>query len=159
MPSVWAENKVTGVWEWSYGIPPNLTQVSWWSADEHGRQAPQPGGPAGNSNIAAFWAHTGLDDIHGVFAQLKKLRKGDLIYIGGTDHKHVRGTLTMRVIGTTKAPKATTEALNVAITKAPAATRAVFATCAGTIDPSKGTHQDNLVVFADIVAWTPGKGK
>jgi hypothetical protein len=159
MPTVWAENKVTGVYGWSYGIPNNLTQVAWWSADQNNNAAPKPGGPRGNSNIAVFVAHTGLDDVHGVFAKLSSLREGDSIYIGGIDAKGVRGTLTMRVIGSATAPKANSIELATAINQAPAATRAVFGTCAGRLSSDKQTHKDNRVVFADIVAWAPAKGK
>ena len=139
-----------------YGIPPNLTQVSWWSADQNGSAAPLLGGSVGNANIAVFWAHTSIDDIRGVFAQLETLQPGDVIYIQGRDLAGKRGTMTLRVIvPAVLTDKTKPEQLDAALSAAPAATRAAFGTCAGTVSADLRSHQQNAWVFADIVAWAP----
>lgn len=149
---------MTGKTGSAYGIPPNLTQVGWWSAyTDKGKTyaAPQPGGALGNANIAVFIAHTALDDKHGVFAKLPELAVGQKIYISGQDARHQRVTLIFEMIGKAPTPKKSDEdALAKSIDNAPAATRAAFITCSGPIDWKRGHHEYNTVVFADLVAMT-----
>jgi hypothetical protein len=154
----------------SYVMPNNLTDIARWSGttvNSTFMQAPLPGCAPGNANMAIMFAHTGLDDKTGPFVnQGSKLKVGATATLSGVDTKGHAGTLTLRVC----APPTSAQKYNPngkydpqlfvkALNAAPACTRVVTATCKGSINWAIQHHLEVGLVFWDIVAWTPSKGK
>ncbi|WP_460458142.1 class F sortase [Angustibacter peucedani] len=126
----------------SLTVPESFDDVGWWSGGPH------PGGPG----ATLFAGHVSSRSGPGVFYRLKDLRVGDPITVDRADQT----TAVFRVVGRASYPRsAFPDEVVYRITGKPSIH---LVTCDGPFDSRIGHHEDNLVVFADLVSTRPTKG-
>ena len=139
--------------ELAYGVPDNLTDVTWWNQDDRGIPAPKPGGPPGNANIALFFGHTGINGDVGVFDKLYTLQVGQRVTLIGYDALGRTIKMVLEVVRVVpQLDKSNPNALNDSIDAAPAATRVSFITCFGKVNQAIASSDANSEVDTAIIS-------
>jgi len=126
----------------SLSVPQSFADVGWWSS------GPRPGAP-GAMVVAG---HVSSKSGPAVFWALKDLRPGDRITVDRADHS----SATFQVVGKASYPRSSFPDDVVYRTSGKPSIHLI--TCDGAFDPAIGHHQDNLIVFADLIPTAHPKG-
>ncbi len=126
----------------SLSVPKSFADVGWWS------EGPRPGA-AGATIIAG---HVSSKAGPAVFWTLQDLRVGDQITVDRADHT----SAVFQVVGKASYPRSSFPDDVVYRTSGKPSIHLV--TCDGVFDTAIGHHDNNLVVFADLVSSTPKPG-
>ncbi len=125
----------------SLSVPTSFADIGWWS------EGPQPGAPG----AVIVGAHVSSRKGPGVFFRLREVRTGDLVSVDRADGT----TAVFQVRGKASFPREDYPDDIVYRTTGKASVHLI--TCDGAFDPSIGHHEENLVVFADLVSSGPTK--
>jgi len=126
----------------SLSVPKSFADVGWWS------EGPRPGA-AGATIIAG---HVSSKAGPAVFWTLQDMRVGDQIRVDRADHT----SAVFQVVGKASYPRSSFPDDVVYRTSGKPSIHLV--TCDGAFDTAIGHHDNNLVVFADLVSSTPKPG-
>lgn len=127
----------------SLSVPKRFSDIGWWS------EGPQPATPG----AVIVGGHVSSKSGPGVFFRLKDMRRGDLVRVDRADGT----TAVFQVRGLASYPR--NNYPNEIVYRASGKASLHLITCDGAFDPTIGHHEDNLVVFADLVASGPTKEK
>lgn len=122
----------------SIEVPEQFADTGWWT------HSPRPG----RIGASAILGHVDSKTGPAVFFRLTDLEAGDRIHVDGEDGR----TLTFAVRAVEQHPKASFPSERV-FGATPAPTLRLI-TCGGAFDSNAGSHLDNVIVFADLVAST-----
>lgn len=119
-------------------VPRNFSDVGWWS------DGPHPGA-AGAALVAG---HVSSKSGPAVFWHLADLRAGDRITVDRADHT----SAVFQVVGKASYPRSSFP--DEVVYRVSGKPSLHLVTCDGSFDPAIGHHEDNLIVFADLVSTT-----
>lgn len=122
----------------SIEVPEQFADTGWWT------HSPRPG----RIGASAILGHVDSKTGPAVFFRLTDLQPGDEIHVDGEDGS----TVTFAVRAVEQHPKASFPSERV-FGATPAPTLRLI-TCGGAFDSNAGSHLDNVIVFADLVAST-----
>lgn len=125
----------------SLSVPTDFSDIGWWPGGPH------PGGP-GATLIAG---HVSSQDGPAVFYRLKDLRTGDHVTVDRAD----KTSAVFEVVGKASYPRS--DFPDDVVYRTTGKPSIHLVTCDGTFDTAIGHHEDNLVVFADLVSTGPTK--
>ena len=123
----------------SFGVPDDMYTTTWWSS----------GPKTGAAGMAVILGHTQIGG-YGVFNDLSKLKRGDVVGVqrGATVLKFA--VLAVRTGISKKDPNALASVLN----NHPAAARLALLTCSGDFNQGYRESAENTVVFTRLVSVT-----
>lgn len=127
----------------SLSVPKSFADVGWWS------EGPRPAA----AGAVIVGGHVSSKSGPGVFFRLKDMRKGDLVTVDRADGT----TAVFQVRGMASYPRENYPDRIVYRTSGKPSIHLI--TCDGAFNTAIGHHEDNLVVFADLVATGPTKEK
>jgi sortase (surface protein transpeptidase) len=128
-------------WDRSLSVPKSFSDIGWWA------EGPAPAAPG----AVIVGAHVSSKAGPGVFFKLREMRKGDMVEVDRSDGT----TAVFQVRGRASYPRDDYPDEIVYRTSGKASVHLI--TCDGAFDPKIGHHQENLVVFADLVSTSPTK--
>lgn len=120
----------------SIEVPEAFEDTGWWE------YSPRPG----RVGASAILGHVDSTTGPAVFFRLTELRPGDEIHVDGVDGR----TVTFAVRAIEQHPKAQFPSERVFGATPQPSLRLI--TCGGAFDSNAGSHLDNVIVFADVVA-------